>query len=145
LLSESIAMLTRSTGYALQALTFLAKQRPGRLVGAGVIARATQVPKPFLWKVLRQLGRDGLIRSCKGVHGGYELACPANQITLVAVVELIQRENPATTCILGGVNCDANHACLLQHACACMRASFQAAFGQLTIADLEGAKRRKAH
>src|SRR5215813_6356591 len=49
------AMFSRSSGYALQALTYLAAQPSGTLVGAAEIATRLEIPMPFLWKILRKL------------------------------------------------------------------------------------------
>ena len=67
-------MFSRSAGYAVQALAYLAGQPSGKLTGAREIATATHIPMPFLWKILRNLSRTKLVRSFKGVRGGYELA-----------------------------------------------------------------------
>ena len=61
---------------------------------------------PFLWKILRQLSQRKLTRSSKGVHGGYELARPANLIVLSQVIKLTQRQNPTTHCFRGVTACD---------------------------------------
>ena len=80
-------MFSRSAGYAVQALAYLATQSSGRLTGAREIAAATRIPMPFLWKILRNLSRKRLVRSFKGVRGGYELARSAELITIKQVLE----------------------------------------------------------
>ena len=70
-------MFSRTSGYAIQALTHLAGQPSGKLVGATEMAITLGIPKPFLWKILRRLSQKKLVRSFKGVRGGYELARPA--------------------------------------------------------------------
>jgi Rrf2 family transcriptional regulator, iron-sulfur cluster assembly transcription factor len=138
-------MLSRSTGYALMALVYLAAQPAGRLTGAREIAAATGAPMPFLWKILRQLSERKLTRSSKGVHGGYERARPANLIALAQVVKLTQRQNPATRCFLGEMACDPERACVLHETFAHLRESIQIAFDRTTIADLAlGAKMRRS-
>ncbi|MBV9610531.1 MAG: Rrf2 family transcriptional regulator, partial [Acidobacteria bacterium] len=79
-------MFSRSAGYAVQALTYLAGQPSGKLAGAREIAEATQIPMPFLWKILRNLARKKLVRSFKGVCGGYELARAAERISVSEVL-----------------------------------------------------------
>jgi len=56
-------MFSRSAGYAVQALTYLAAQPSGKLTGAREIAETLQIPMPFLWKILRNLTRKKLVRS----------------------------------------------------------------------------------
>ncbi len=52
-------MFSRSAGYSIQALTYLAGQPPppGKLTGAREIA-AARIPMPFLWKILRNLSQQ---------------------------------------------------------------------------------------
>ena len=137
------AMLSRSTGYSLKALVYLAARPPGTLAGAREIAAATGTPIPFLWKILRRLSHQNLIHSRKGVRGGYELARPANQIFVSEVIESTQRENPAARCILEKGACDRKHPCLLHDACADNRERIMATFERTAISDLMGPLRRK--
>jgi DNA-binding IscR family transcriptional regulator len=50
-------MFARSSGYAVKALTHLAGQPSGKLVGAREMATTLHIPMPFLWKILRKLGK----------------------------------------------------------------------------------------
>jgi Rrf2 family protein len=81
--------LTRACGYALHALGYLAARGDGPPVASHDIAEARGAPEKFLLKVLRPLVRAGLLRSLKGPGGGYRLARPASQITLLEVVEAV--------------------------------------------------------
>jgi Rrf2 family transcriptional regulator, iron-sulfur cluster assembly transcription factor len=129
-------MLSRSTGYALLALAYLAGQPPGKLAGAREIAASTGIPAPFLWKILRHLRRYKLVRSFKGVHGGYELTRSPKQITVIEVVAATQQENPGTGCVLGLLDCDEERPCLLHTAWADIRRSIQATLANTTVADM---------
>jgi Rrf2 family protein len=129
-------MLSRATAYALKALAYLAAQPPGKLAGAREIARSTGAPMPFLWKVLRNLRHRKLIRSAKGVHGGYELACPANRISVLDVIELTQRDNPTTRCVLGRGDCAAASPCILHDAWTPLREKMLSTLEQTMVADL---------
>lgn len=62
-------------------MAYLAVQKGGKLSGAREISEAEQIPMPFLWKILRLLTQRRLIRSFKGVRGGYELARPAEKVS----------------------------------------------------------------
>jgi len=79
--------LTRASGYALQALAFLASRDGGDPVTSQHMAEADDSPDRFLLKVLRPLVAAGLLRSLKGPHGGYRLARPAERITLLEILE----------------------------------------------------------
>jgi Rrf2 family protein len=47
------------------------------------------MPERFLLQVLRTLVNEGLLKSTRGVDGGYRLAKPLSQITLLEIVEAI--------------------------------------------------------
>jgi Rrf2 family protein len=82
--------LSRGAYYALQALVYLAKQKPGAgPVASHVIAAERGVPERFLLKVLKPLVSAQVLLSIKGPNGGYRLARPAGRVTLLEVVEAV--------------------------------------------------------
>jgi Rrf2 family protein len=131
-------MFSRFTGYALKAMAYLACQAPGRLTGAREIAAATEIPIPFLWKVLRHLNTSGFVNSAKGVRGGYELAHPAKRITLMSVVKATQREDPGEGCAMGLTDCDDTNACPLHKPWKRIRDNIHTMLLETTVADLAG-------
>src|SRR5262249_26298454 len=94
--------LTRATGYALQALVFLARGGGGRPVASHDIAAAHGIPEQFLAKVLKPLVSAGVLRSVKGPNGGYRLARPAREITLLEVVESVEGPVRGLAPVVGG-------------------------------------------
>lgn len=83
-------MVSRSTEYAIGALTCVAAQPSGRVVTGHEISALTGIPLPFLWKILRHLAQKNVVRSTKGVAGGYQLARPANKISVLQVLKVSQ-------------------------------------------------------
>jgi Rrf2 family protein len=81
--------LTRASKYAVQALVHLARQPPGAWGRTRDIAEAQGLPDAFLMKVLGQLVKAGLARSVKGPGGGYSLARPAKEISLLQIIEAV--------------------------------------------------------
>jgi Rrf2 family cysteine metabolism transcriptional repressor len=80
--------------YACLALIDLARRwsesRPVRL---REIAEAQNIPKSTLNQIMFELKNAGLVTSSRGADGGYRLARPADQIRLVQVLHVIDREN----------------------------------------------------
>jgi hypothetical protein len=94
-------MFSRSSGYAIQALPFLAGQPSGKTVGAREIATTLQIPMPLLWKIiLRRLGERNLVRSFKVVQGGYELARAATEISTHRIPEPQKCDFPVAGALL---------------------------------------------
>jgi Rrf2 family protein len=81
--------LTARSEYALLALVYLGRQKPGELVPAETIARAQGIPVKFLEQILLTLKRARYLRSTKGQHGGYELAKPVDSMSLAEIIRLL--------------------------------------------------------
>jgi Rrf2 family transcriptional regulator, iron-sulfur cluster assembly transcription factor len=117
-------------------MTFLATLPPGRLAGAREISKAEGIPMPFLWKILQSLARRKLIRSFKGVRGGYELARPSSQITIDMLVEAIDTKERIGNCVLGLPRCSDANACPLHESWRELRSRMEAMLQDNTLADL---------
>ena len=74
--------------YAVRAAVHLAcaGDRP---VKGDAIARAQDIPFPFLGSILRDLREAGIVRSQRGADGGYWLDRPAAEITLAEVIRAV--------------------------------------------------------
>jgi Rrf2 family protein len=80
--------MTRASAYALKALAYLAQQKGGQPVPSHVMAEAARgIPKLFLLKCLLRATSAGLLRSVKGPNGGYVLARPAREISMLEIIE----------------------------------------------------------
>jgi Rrf2 family protein len=140
-------MFSRSSGYAIQALTYLAAQPSGRLVGAREMATRLEIPMPFLWKILRKLSEKKLVRSFKGVRGGYELARPARAISVSEVLAAGRGTDQVGRCVLGLELCDDRDPCPLHDQWKSLRKQIEARFEATTLGDLvrdsKSGKRRR--
>jgi Rrf2 family protein len=81
--------LSRACGYALAALAHLARQDSEGHRTSRQIAAAGNLSEKFLLKVLKPLATVGVLKSLKGPHGGYRLARPAGEVSLLEVVEAV--------------------------------------------------------
>ena len=99
-------MLSQTSEYALRAVIYLAQQETGAPVKLEQIAEALEAPKNYLSKTLHQLARAEVLTSGRGPTGGFQLAIPAERLTLAQVVAPF--EPPATLarrCLLGKGEC----------------------------------------
>lgn len=84
--------LNRTIAYAVHAVMRLACSEEGVPISCSRLAREGGLPDRFLLQVLRHLVNCGVLRSARGVNGGYYLARPASQISVWDIVEGF--ENP---------------------------------------------------
>ena len=87
--TEVVMKLTRASSYALQAVTFIAQERSTAPVGSHKIAEARKIPPRFLLKVLKPLVTIRVLQSIKGPKGGYRLARPASEISMLEIIEAV--------------------------------------------------------
>ena len=104
-------LFSKTTGYGIRALAYLAGQPAGRLCGLQEIAESERIPPVYLRKILGELRRRRLLRSVKGIHGGYELSRPADRITLWEVFRVLEPDPYLDACILGHGPCHPEAAC----------------------------------
>jgi Rrf2 family cysteine metabolism transcriptional repressor len=81
--------VTSKSPYALSALVELHRQGTAGPVPIAELARRREIPVQFLEQLFATLRRAGILRSQRGVKGGYSLARPAEEVTVLELVELL--------------------------------------------------------
>lgn len=101
--------------YASRALLSLALAEVDDPVSVRDIAQRTGLPQPYLEQILLSLKGAGLVRSKRGVGGGYVLARPPAEITLGEIVSAV--DGPITLGDFGAPHtdgaCDHEGQCVL--------------------------------
>jgi Rrf2 family transcriptional regulator, iron-sulfur cluster assembly transcription factor len=129
-------LFPRPVEYAIRAMTLLASRESGHLTGAREISEAEKIPMPFLWKILRVLTRRKLVRSFKGIRGGYELARPAERIRLNDIFIATDGKDFRDTCVLGLPECDNQFPCPLHEQWKQIRGTMVEMLDHTSVADL---------
>lgn len=93
-------VISQTAEYALRAIVHLAANRD-QFLKTHDLAVATKVPAAYLSKVLQALGRADLVRSHRGIHGGFVLARDAKEITVLEVVNAVDPLKRIQSCPLG--------------------------------------------
>jgi len=78
--------ISNKTRYGITALLALAEFYNSGLLQIKDIASRCDIPHQFLEQIFNRLGKTGIIKSTRGKHGGYELAKPPGQITVLDIV-----------------------------------------------------------
>lgn len=103
--------ISKLTDYGTLVLTHMANF-PERLFSATDLAATLGLGAPTVSKVLKSLGRHDLVRSVRGLHGGYALSRPAMQISVAQIVDALE-EQPfgLTECSASSGLCDFESGC----------------------------------
>ena len=96
--------ISLETDYAVRIVDCLANQNSR--TSAAKIAEKTRVTEKFCLKILRKLVSQGIVRSYKGVNGGYELNKLPEEITLKQVIETIEGPIVLSRCLQNDFNCE---------------------------------------
>ena len=91
--------ISKKTDYALRALFTLVDHSGGAPIPIRELARRNDVPKRFLEQIMLALKRAKYVRSSKGQRGGYQLAKPADEITLAEIVRQCDGALAPTECV----------------------------------------------
>ena len=91
--------LSKRSEYGLKALIDLAAYHGQGVMQAPQIARKHDISLKFLEQILLDLRRAGILHSRQGIHGGYYLALPPEQITIGQVVRILDGTIAPIRCV----------------------------------------------
>ncbi len=104
--------LTSRGNYGILAVYYIAQKADDDYISIGEIIENSQIPKPYLSKILQDLCRGGILVSRRGSGGGFSLARHPRNINLKDVIEVIEGKiylvsclQKAATCWQGGDDC----------------------------------------
>jgi Rrf2 family protein len=82
--------ISRRLDYGLQLMIALAQEPENRAQATSILAEKLQIPLPFLHQIGRSLIQGRLIKATPGPHGGLRLNLPAEEISLLQIVETLE-------------------------------------------------------
>lgn len=100
--------ITQEVDYALRVVLYLCKLGYDERIEARVMSESEKIPSRFLMKLLRKLTKAGIIKSFRGINGGYSLNKLPGDITLRQVVEAIEGPIYVSRCITEPECCNLN-------------------------------------
>lgn len=109
---------------------------PDELVKLEQVAEATQLPVPTVRKVMKLLVDQGVIRSERGMKGGYSLSRPANRTSIGEVILAVEGGLALTECCLDACQCDMYQACTVQNNWNVINQTIGEMFSRITLADM---------
>jgi len=106
-------------------------------VSTTVLSAETGVPRPFLSKVLAQLVDAGLLDAVRGRTGGFTLAIPAEQITVLMVLNAVQEQpHQPRMCAMRNAQCSDDDPCAMHRLWAVASGPSRQLLHDVTIAEL---------
>jgi FeS assembly SUF system regulator len=129
--------ISRLTDYATVLLAALASE-PQRLRTAAALAEQTRIAAPTVSKLMKQLHRAGLVTSIRGLHGGYQLARPAAQISAAAILDALEGPVALTDCAAGHGNCEIEENCRVGRVWQRLNLAIRRALYDVSLAQLAG-------
>jgi Rrf2 family protein len=103
--------LTKRADYAIRTVLALARAADDERLSVRRVAADQRVPERFLAQVMRDLVRAGLVDGIVGRAGGYRIAKPSAEISLLDVVEAVEGDSRRRVCILRGGPCALDGVC----------------------------------
>jgi Rrf2 family protein len=129
-------MFSQTVEYALRAAVQLAAIAPKASTTAD-LAKVTQVPPAYLAKVIQALVRAGIVVSKRGMSGGVSLACPAEELTILNIVDATDPIRRIKSCPLE-LKTHGTRLCPLHRRLDNALANVESAFRETTLAELLG-------
>jgi Rrf2 family protein len=127
-------LISRTSEYALRAVLWLA-QEPARSRTTRQIATGTRTPPDYISKVLQLLAKASLVRSQRGLGGGFQLAGDPAHITVLDVINAVDPLERIHTCPLG-LKAHGTNLCPLHCGMNDVAQQMEATFAKAKLADL---------
>ncbi len=129
--------ISKLTDYATVLLATLARE-PRRRFAAATLAQQTQIGAATVSKLLKQLQRAGFVHSTRGLHGGYQLARPAETISAAAILDALEGPVAVTDCSAGQGHCGIETTCHVGRAWQRVNLSIRRSLHDISLAQLAG-------
>lgn len=129
-------LYSRTAKYGIKALTYMAKDAGQDYKTVDLIADRTEIPTQFLGKICQDLVREGLLQSRKGRGGGFRLARPGDEISLMEVIKSIDGEEVFDRCMFDVKKCSEGSTCPLHEDWVPIRNQLKTLMKEKTIRDL---------
>jgi Rrf2 family transcriptional regulator, nitric oxide-sensitive transcriptional repressor len=126
-------MISQTAEYALRAMVFLSMHETANTVDQ--IAETTKVPGSYLSKILQQLVRAKLVRSQRGIGGGFTLVRSPDKMSILDVVNAVDPIHKIESCPLG-ISSHGINLCPLHQRLSDATATVETAFRETLLSDL---------
>ncbi len=127
---------TKAEEYGMLGVLYLSEKAPGSITPLSEIAEAKAIPEKFLAKIFQSLSRATIVRSHRGVRGGFSLAKDPKDVTVKEVLESIHGAYHLIKCTNNTDICDKAEYCSLRELLSIAERKLIQIFEDHTLADL---------
>jgi FeS assembly SUF system regulator len=134
---KSMFRMSRLTDYGIVILAQMAGGPEGEPHTARGLAEATHLPLPTVTKLLKQLGKSGLLASIRGTKGGYRLTRSPRQVSMAEVIAALEGPISLTECN-GALPSECIHeaGCRVRPSWAVINRAIRGALERVTLAEM---------
>lgn len=86
-------LLTKKSEYALLSLISIARSED--LKNVDILSRELNIPKSFLAKIMQNLAKNDIVKSQRGVNGGFVLNKPYDELTILEITTAAEEKIPS--------------------------------------------------
>lgn len=129
-------ILRRNTDYALRIIVNLAQHYEDGFVSTKTVASQEDVPYQLACKLMQKFHNSGLVRSCMGPKGGFQLNKAPSKIKLLKIIEVIQGPVRLNRCLLGVNACPRQKSCMISRKLAKLQKYINDYLRQITLDEL---------
>ena len=131
--------MSRLADYGMVILIHAARGKHDGIHTARNVAEDTGLPFPTVTKLLKMLERGGVLCSHRGPQGGYRLARPSEEISVVDIIKAVDGTPGLTQCNLHPVaTCEREATCSAKDSWRLVSQTMTRALTGLTLADMAG-------
>ncbi len=130
-------LITRASEYAILSLIVLSKADSP--MDSETLSNQLSIPKSFLAKILQSLAKNGILKSYKGVNGGFALLVEPKDITMLQVMSAVEGKAPAVfDCASSVDDCPSEkaHLCSIWPFLNKLQGKIDSFLAELTLADI---------
>jgi len=128
--------ITRQTEYAIRGLMELAVRDNGTPIRLKTLAEACEVSEAFLAKIFQMLSQHDVVKSHRGVKGGFSLGRGPSEINLREVVEICEGGIALNHCLRNVDRCQRAGDCKMSQVWTDVQNAMTTALDKTTLADL---------
>ena len=137
-------IFSSATEYAIRGLSELAcRSQNGQSILLNDLVSGTDLPRDFVAKLFQKLVKGNILNSAKGRGGGFSLARPAHEITLMQIVEVMEGPQCFDRCVVGLEKCNDQMPCPQHDLYKPIRHRLKDYLGTTTLADLASSLKAK--